>query len=273
MATIYSNPRPLTFQSTENIEKQKQFLEKIKAPEALDFGPIESSGKVRSPALAQPKALFDSPFIKDTEALMVYVRKTFPDMPEPAYSTIEKRLRQILPLSSKTISEYGSKYLSENATKTIESGVISRRVGDIDATEILGQIEEALKPTKGIFKIFGSMISPELAIKKVKAVKIHIDAFTLEIDQHLSDIKELGFKLLNCVIVINAVSNVMTVKDEFKKGLEDKRIIIQQATTQNKLSQNMLEGLKNQISSINSTIDLLMNVTIPALAIVQENQK
>lgn len=269
---VASSPKPLNFGNVVVPAKPAPVAAPVApAPKVkpLDFGNVVAPVKhVAAPAPVARPMFVERADAADSRApdAMKIAEAKFPDLVRQNREKIELQIRQLLPLKVDVVLEWGDKPLSYAAQ---QSGATTKLQREISSSNTNSVIEHAVNATQNNPNALMRMLGRDDAVAfkpRLAVVTSNINRWLQTIATTVSEIETTRTKLMvNLASLVAVVDMVGAIPDdELDRVVASRRMILNQATTQTELSIASCKETRRQLIEQKSTVDTLLNVTIPA---------
>lgn len=211
---------------------------------------------------------FDNPLTDLEKRAIEHVRQTAADMFKQAPQVIEGCIRQLLPFTLTTLSNWGNTALQDNAQLVTDMAGVQRKFSGLNVNEIIQQALDSHNPHKSIFKRL-TATAPSFNNFRVRAagLKVQVDQLMPEMDALRKRALDQSMRL---PILLTAMSAAATVgADRLDPAIDiavnNRRTVLTQSVQQAQLVLPQIDEMRRQLVDQSSKIVEFINVTLPAM--------
>lgn len=198
--------------------------------------------------------------------ILKHAEQLFPELFAREKLKIELQIKQLIPLTPEIVVEWGSKPMSFLAE---QGKAVNTLVRDVAHSKINETIESALQSINEKPNIFVRMLARDTVLSykpRLTVARSNVTRWLPEANQLLAEVTKTAEKLNVLLASFSAVAAYLgTIPDNIlDRCVHDRRIVLQQATTQAQLLVAQVEEQRNQLFSIKTRIDQFLDVTLTA---------
>lgn len=239
-----------------------------RGPAPIQFAPSSAPVMRPSSISASPHAAFENPLSDLEKRAIEIVRQTASDMFKQAPQVIEGCIRQLLPFTLTTLSNWGTTALQDNGQLVSDMAGIQRKFSGLNVNELIQQAIDSHSPNKSFFKRL-TKTPPSFNNFRVRAtgLKVQVDQLLPEMDALRKRAHDQSTRLPILLTAMSAAASVGA--DRLDPALDiavhNRRTVLTQAVQQAQLIMPQIDEMRRQLVDQSSKIIEFITVTIPAM--------
>lgn len=245
------------------------------APKALDFGnePIPPAPVKRNPGAP----VFDNSLTPEERHAVDFARRNFDSLFSRHEVSITNGIRQLLPFKLDTVNNWGKSAMETQASIVNKMAQITREAHGVTAptAKVLQDMIELPQKLGGLFGRFAN--KDKLIVQsKLQAVSSQqqLSALLNRAEALQNDMKEQGDRIPTLMVALASAASLADHSDSaISVCVDNRRTMLQQATTQLTIAQSQLQTLREQLVDYHNKIEQVLMVTIPTLEMQLANSR
>lgn len=193
--------------------------------------------------------------------------------------SIERQIKQLIPVKMSTISTWGSSALDQEAQLSTNIAQMVRTFSGIRGNELMEKVLNLAKAVRSegfLDKLFGSTQESALQYKpQLGVLKTQLTQLMPEYEQNIKNASASETRIMIQFAALVAVKEATGTSgdDSLERAILDRRNILQQAAMQSKLSRLQLIETQKSIAQQISRVEQLLTVTLPAFEMATAQQQ
>jgi phage I-like protein len=189
------------------------------------------------------------------------------------FSSIERQLKQLLPVKLEVIVAWGAAALDQEAQLALSCAKLIKENFELGASALLQRALESLKPRdNSLLKRFAKHDEIDNLLPSISALREQLKLSIPRLTAALESTVKSETRLMVHLTVLSLLSDMTKLTDEINKAVQDRRLLLQQAATQAGLSKQQLNQAKENVADFLTRIEQLLNITIPAYKMAHTNK-
>lgn len=239
-------------------------------PAKIAFGQSKSTAvDVSAPQTHGPKNVFQRVVDPILEKTIEYAQSNYPEI----FNKNEQRLRimvnKLLPCELDVITVWGEDALAEQRELIKLASKRMAEFGELKGNELLDEVLDTSKKSTqaGLLQKFThNFYKPQNYSNKIEALKIRVQGILVTIIECSKNVKDSSLPIWMAAIS-SVGENKKIDEDIVEQALLDRRRILQQATQNLQIVEAQLNQTKEMIVKMQSEIEHIINVVLPALVL------
>lgn len=271
-----SAPKPLAFADNGKPRATPAPAPIPPAPKPLAFA--DNGRPTPAPALRNyGEAVFADPLTQEERRAVEYARANFESLFVRNEVSITNSIRQLLPFKLEVVSGWGKTALENQSEVVNTMAKITREFHSLKISELLEEMLELPQKMLG-----GGLLSRFtnrdrlLAQHKLKALGVqqHLQTLFPQVDALSQRFKKDGDRLPLLMVALASAASLETHSDTaIELCVQNRRTVLQQATTQWQVIAPQLQSIREQLVDYQGKIEQMLSVTIPTMEMNLANSR
>lgn len=272
-----SSPKPLAFADNGKSRPAPTPAPAPPAPKPLAFAdngrPVPPAPVLRN----YGEAVFADPLTQEERRAVEYARNNFESLFVRNEVPITNSIRQLLPFKLDVVSNWGKTALENQSELVNQMAKVTREFHGLKIAELLEEMLELPQKMLG-----GGLLSRFtnrdrlLAQHKLKAIGVqqHLQTLFPQVDALNQRFKKDGDRLPLLMVALASAASLETHSDTaIELCVQNRRTVLQQATTQWQVIAPQLQSIREQLVDYQGKIEQMLSVTIPTMEMNLANSR